>query len=201
MITAYRYPFSNVVDRILIDKDCYIFLPHSSNSGESMVALWDTGASCTCISQTVAKRMSLVKVNERKLTVADNNSFMADVYCVKMQMGCFVIENLEVCGIPMDGKRENMIIGMDVISKGDLAITNYQGHTFLTFRVPSIELIDYVADIDQYNKCLKVHNIKAAKGVPDKCDCGSGKLFSNCHGQSVYAKFENSLIQDLSSQK
>lgn len=78
-------------------------------------------------------------------------------------MGDLIIENMEVCGLPMDGKSENMIIGMDVISMGDLAITNYNGQIFLTFRVPSIDRIDYVEEINQYNKCLKAHSIKVKK--------------------------------------
>jgi len=101
----------------------------------------------------------------------------------------------------MDGKSENMIIGMDVITKGDLSITNYQGQTFLTFREPSLDRIDYVAEIDQYNDCLKRHNINVLHHIrTDKCSCGSGKAYSNCHGQSVYAKYENSLGPNTGSQ-
>ena len=195
MITAYRYPFYGCVNRILIDKECNLFLPHTKENGVPMVALWDTGATCTCISETVAQQMSLVRVNQRELTVANNKKHMADVYCVKLQMGALIIENMEVCGLPMDGKRENMIIGMDVISMGDLAITNYQGQTFLTFRVPSVEKIDYVEEIGQYNRCLRAHAIKVQKKIQDKCECGSGKFYSNCHGQSAYARYEDSLTK------
>lgn len=39
---------------------------------------------------------------------------------------------------------------------------------------------------------------KGKKKITDKCECGSGKNYNNCHGQSVYAKFENSLLPDSS---
>lgn len=188
MITAYRHPFPTIVNRILVD--CTIGIPHVELPQKAMKALWDTGATCTCISCSVATEIGLVKVNERELIGADNQPFTSDVFCVRLQMGHFVIENIEVCGIPMDGKSENMIIGMDVITKGDLSITNYHGQTFLTFREPSLEKIDYVAEIDQYNSYLKRHNVNVLHRIPDKCPCGSGKNYKNCHGQTVYAQYE-----------
>lgn len=199
MITAYRHHFAGIVNRILVD--CNISIPHVEGTARAMKALWDTGATCTCIATSVAQQMGLVKVNERELIGADNQPFMSDVFCVQLQMGHFIINNMEVCGIPMDGKSENMIIGMDVITKGDLSVTNYQGQTFLTFREPSLDRIDYVAEIDQYNDCLKRHNINVLHHIrTDKCSCGSGKAYSNCHGQSVYAKYENSLGPNTGSQ-
>lgn len=37
----------------------------------------------------------------------------------------------------------DFIIGMDVISMGDLAITNHEGTATFSFRVPSMERIDF----------------------------------------------------------
>lgn len=193
MITAYSHPFDNIVNRILID--CSIGIPHVEGGDKPMKALWDTGACCTCISKSVASAMGLVKVNERELIGADNQPFMADVFCVRLTMGHFVIGFIEVCGIPMDGKAENMIIGMDVITKGDLSITNYQGKTVLTFREPSLEKIDYVEELNIQKKCQIQHNVMTKKKIPSKCACGSGKAYKNCHGQSVYARYEDSLMK------
>jgi len=39
-----------------------------------------------------------------------------------------------------------MLIGMDVICKGDFAITNFQGNTTFSFRMPSMYEIDFVAE-------------------------------------------------------
>ena len=38
----------------------------------------------------------------------------------------------------------DVLIGMDIISKGDFAVTNYEGITKFSFRVPSMEHIDFV---------------------------------------------------------
>ena len=37
----------------------------------------------------------------------------------------------------------DVLIGMDIIGGGDLAITNYRNKTTLSFRVPSTEEIDF----------------------------------------------------------
>ena len=193
MITAYSHPFDNIVNRILID--CFIGISHIAGGDRPMKALWDTGACCTCIATSVAQEMGLVKVNERELIGADNKPFMADVFCVRLTMGHFVIGFIEVCGIPMSGKAENMIIGMDVITKGDLSITNYQGKTVLTFREPSLETIDYVEELKLQKKCQDVHNIMTKKNINAKCACGSNKAYQNCHGLSVYARYEKGLLK------
>lgn len=192
MITAYSHTFDVIVNRILID--CSIGIPHVTNVERPMKALWDTGACCTCIATSVAHEMGLIKVNERELIGADNKPFMADVFCVRLKMGHFEIGNIEVCGIPMSGKMENMIIGMDVITKGDLSITNYEGKTVLTFREPSLEKIDYVEELKLQKKCKDYQNVMARKNINTaKCACGSGKSYKNCHGQTVYAKHEDNL--------
>ena len=43
----------------------------------------------------------------------------------------------------------DVLIGMDVITLGDFAVTNADGFTQFSFRTPSQEHIDFVAEIDQ----------------------------------------------------
>ncbi len=38
----------------------------------------------------------------------------------------------------------DVLIGMDVIANGDFAVTNHQGKTLMSFRMPSVECIDFV---------------------------------------------------------
>jgi|SRR5712671_6078069 len=73
------------------------------------------------------------------------------------------------------------IIGMDIISRGDVSITNYNGRTWLSFRVPSLFGIDYVQE--------HTRSLKAAVSRNAPCPCGktdaNGKpvKFKYCHGQ------------------
>lgn len=183
MSTAYTHPFATVVDRIIVN--CFVSLPNTPDQESELKALWDTGAMTTCISEEYANNLGLVKIDEKDVVGADNLPFKANVYCVSLRMGEFRIGITEVLGLPMDGEYK-MIIGMDIISKGDLSITNFNGRTVLSFREPSLETIDYVKEIDEWNRCTKMHLLNIRRNLPDKCACGSGKDYKNCHGKMPY---------------
>ena len=55
-----------------------------------------------------------------------------------------------------DEDRPQLLIGMDIIGAGDFAVSNYNGKTCLTFRLPSVERINFVPQ-------AKMHNIIEAK--------------------------------------
>lgn len=188
MITAYTFPFDSIKDRIIIT--CSVSLPNSDDTqAELHRALWDTGATTTCISLSLAKKLGLMPVDTVKNVVGANNEpFSAPVYCVQIRMGRFVIPIHNVIGLPMDGTDREVIIGMDIISKGDLSITNYSGRTIITFRTPSLEAINYVDELNLQNKCDKMHVLNVRNNRPDKCACGSGRDYKNCHGQSPYSR-------------
>jgi hypothetical protein len=40
-------------------------------------------------------------------------------------------------------RKYDVVIGMDVIGKGDLAMTNLNDRTTFSFRIPSAEVIDF----------------------------------------------------------
>lgn len=46
-------------------------------------------------------------------------------------------------------KDADMLIGMDIITRGDFAVTNYGGVTKFSFRMPSQEHIDFVPAVAQ----------------------------------------------------
>ena len=49
-----------------------------------------------------------------------------------------VVEVPELAGV------SEVLIGMDIIGLGDFAV-NYEGRTSFTFRIPSLEVIDFTA--------------------------------------------------------
>ena len=46
----------------------------------------------------------------------------------------------------------DVLLGMDVIAGGDFAISNFNGQTWWTFRVPSNEPIDFVSEIRKHKQ-------------------------------------------------
>jgi len=72
----------------------------------------------------------------------------------------------------------DVLIGMDVITKGDFALSNFQGKTTFCFRIPSVERIDF----DPNRKTTSL-NPSRKIGRNDSCPCGSGKKYKKCHGR------------------
>jgi hypothetical protein len=80
-----------------------------------------------------------------------NSVTMAEVYLVNIylpNMVAFVQIQVTKGGLPPD---TDMLIGMDIITQGDFAVTHKNGTTKFSFRVPSITHIDFV---EQHNEQL-----------------------------------------------
>ena len=75
------------------------------------------------------------------------------------------------------------LIGMDILTQGDLAITNANNETCVSFRIPSEQCIDFVQEYnDKYHSPAKSDK---HPGRNDQCPCGSGEKYKNCHGKGL----------------
>jgi hypothetical protein len=72
------------------------------------------------------------------------------------------------------------IIGMDVICLGDFSITNARGQTWMSFRMPPCEHIDYVADANRIRFSGTGRNAPCPCGKKD--DSGKPVKYKRCHG-------------------
>jgi len=183
MITAHTKHFDTIVRRMIIP--CEIAIPGEENSRQTLSALWDTGATSTCISQEVAETMGLKPEDFTPVIGMENKTIEAPLYSIQISMGSFIIPYIQVIGLPMSSHEHNMILGMDVMVHGDVSITNHNGKTTLSFRQPSLETIDYSKEVRDIKRYTTMHMAWQKQGN-QKCPCGSGKLWDNCHGNSVY---------------
>ena len=78
-------------------------------------------------------------VNQVVGTLEDIPRYVIDLY---LPNGLIVRELLVALG---DFADFDVLVGMDVITLGDLAVTNANGQTVFTFRVPSQGGIDFTA--------------------------------------------------------
>lgn len=69
--------------------------------------------------------------------------YMAHLYIPKFP--AFVY--LEVLEFQDISDNCDLIIGMDIIAQGDLAITNFGGSTFFSFRMHSLQTIDFEGEL------------------------------------------------------
>lgn len=106
-------------------------------------ALWDTGASRSCISREVVDSLGLKPIGKSRISTA-NGYIMAESYLVNVGLpNSVLVPNIHVSCSDL-GLHTDMLIGMDIIRLGDFSITNVNHRTVFSFRIPSVETIDYV---------------------------------------------------------
>ena len=106
-------------------------------------ALWDTGSTMTVISDDLAKEMKLEPVGEMIADTA-GGKYVAKRYIISLHLpNRLNIENVMISSGKL-GPGIDILIGMDIITLGDFAITNYNNKTVFSFRFPSSEVIDFV---------------------------------------------------------
>lgn len=110
------------------------------------IALWDTGASGTCISQDVINELALNPSGCVDMATPSGSS-KANTYILDLLLPNHVkVKDLIVIGSEIGKQRIGVLVGMDVITKGDFAVSNYEGKTSFTFRIPSKKKTDYVVE-------------------------------------------------------
>jgi len=50
-----------------------------------------------------------------------------------------------------DNEQPQLLIGMDIIGLGDFAVTNTNDKTTFSFRIPSVQEIDFIPDTQEHN--------------------------------------------------
>jgi len=152
------------------------FLPNTTPfPGKKYQALYDTGATHSTISPKVVQDLNLSSIRATSVGVGGgfitttshlvNISLPSKVMCSMMQVAMVHVPS-----------GEDVIIGMDILGAGDFAVTNYGGNTVFSFCVPARKCIDFVADINAFNK-----SHPPAKNT--SCPCGSGKKYKSCCGR------------------
>ena len=150
--------------------------------------IWDTGATNSVITKSTAQALGLIPISMASV-IGVHGSKVVPVYRVSITLNN---ENISLetevteCEELSDIQSVGMLVGMNIIGMGDFSISNFNGETTMTFRVPSLEKIDYVSEIAEYNKMLKIYNAQMQQGN-FKCPCKSGKKWHNCHGKSKYS--------------
>ncbi len=139
------------------------------------------------ITKTTASALGLVPVSRTKVRGVHGVQEV-NVYYVNITLNneeITLTTSVTECDELSADHSVGLLIGMNIITMGDFSITNYGGNTVMTFRRPSLESIDYVKEINEHNRYLKIHQIWLKKGN-NKCPCNSGKIWDNCHGKSKY---------------
>ena len=109
------------------------------------VAIWDTGATGSVITQAVVDACGLAPTG---ITTVHHvhGSEQAETYLVNIALPQNVIfPGVRVTKGVLAGNAD-ILIGMNIINKGDFAVTNLNGLTKFSFRLPSKVHIDFVEE-------------------------------------------------------
>ena len=138
--------FQEKIDSIVTES--YVYAPTDLAQGGSVKrvkiqrSLWDTGASVTLISARVAKVLGLTSIGKSGVSGYNQGIDVKDTFLVHIGLPTGdIITN--IMAMEFDTDEYNVVIGMDVICNGDLAITNKDEKTTFSFRIPSEQEIDF----------------------------------------------------------
>ncbi len=143
---AFTIEYPSFADQLLTDYHLSKLNPAGASGGKSkklfpFQAMWDTGANGSIISKNVANQLQLKPTGEKKLLgiggIQTVNEYLLRVH-LPNEVGIITVDALEG---GLDGF--DILIGMDIINQGDFAITQQDGRTCFSFRMPSLEKIDF----------------------------------------------------------
>ena len=125
--------------------------PGEVAKSDDCIAIWDTGAMGSAITELQAKKLGLIPTGIKNASGL-GGTHAKNTYVIDIRLpNNITIADVQVIEIdnPVDehGKKIEdfgVLIGMNIICLGDFAITNYLGKTVMSFRIPSSHEIDYV---------------------------------------------------------
>ena len=116
--------------------------------------IWDTGATGSVITKKVVDELGLQPSGKVTVEVVGPSEtdceYEADTYLVNLYLPPHVVIVARVSEGHVGGC--DVLLGMDVIGLGDFAVTNHNKKTTWSFRLPSCYEIDFVKEIEDYNR-------------------------------------------------
>ena len=136
------YRFGKIVDEIKTP----IKITNPLN-GESTItfALWDTGATDCAITESLVKRLNLPIFSKAKV-IGVHGIKQVNVHFIEFKLDN---ENIKLktqvtsCSELSEDGTIGFLIGMNLITQGDLVLSNYSNETVMSFRIPSKEILDF----------------------------------------------------------
>ena len=133
----------------VLPSECVVWTT-AEDAGVRFLAIWDTGASKSVISQRVVDALSLKPMGYTMVQGVNGPPQEREQFLVSFGLP----NQLRIVGLAVTlgemGKvgddNLDVLIGMDVIGLGDFAVTNFRGQTMFSFRYPSKKHLDFAAE-------------------------------------------------------
>lgn len=138
VITSFTEKFPNI-QRQLINKAVL----YSNGQATEIKALWDTGATGSCISKQIVKSLGLQPIGKVQIKTPSGSANMNKCIVDVILNNEIRIKGVPVMETEIGDQGIDLLIGMDIIGMGDFAVSNYDDKTQFSFRIPSQEHMDF----------------------------------------------------------
>ncbi len=134
--------------------------------------IWDTGATNSVITHNLIEKLLLEPTGQKIINhgggQSTRNTYLVDIALPNK----VIIQDVTVTEGSISSGID-ALIGMDIIGLGDFAVSNFEGKTSFTYRIPSKEKFDFVKAAKTPKTSIKYDRNKS-------CPCGSGKKYKHC---------------------
>lgn len=141
MVTTFTEKYDKIQNRLINSA-----VVAANNDVIPVKAQWDTGATGTCISKQLVTALNLMPTGKLQIHTPSGigivNKYMINLILNKEVM----IKNLIVMDSEIGSQGIDVLIGMDIIALGDFAVSNFGNKTQFTFRIPSMEHVNYCCE-------------------------------------------------------
>ena len=146
MVSAFTSRHSCLVDQLVSN-----VILKCADKSVSVKALWDTGATNSCISTDVVHDLALIETGKRSMLTPSGTATISTYLIDVMLPNKVSITDLVVADSEIGAQNIGLLIGMDVIKRGDFAVSHFDNKTTFTFCVPSHKEADYVMSANVKN--------------------------------------------------
>lgn len=143
-IRILTYSLNNIMNQLA----SYVYVGKKKNDlidKNRFICIWDTGASISCVTNNIIERYNLTSIGKSDFFTGGHCELRpTDVYSIDLMFrDDFIFNNLRVLKIEKHDVFD-IIIGMDIISQGDFAVSNLNGSTSFSFRIPSMGIANFL---------------------------------------------------------
>lgn len=101
-------------------------------------AMWDTGATITVISHSTAKQFDAAP-DDIGTSISATDRLDSDIYLATIELpGGIIFHDIEVWDVDLSDHGAEVIIGMDIISRGRLVVETVNGVPMFSFSIEQI---------------------------------------------------------------
>jgi predicted aspartyl protease len=160
---ALTMSYNGLSNRIIIP----VLVTNDRGMSKEFPGLIDTGATNTCVSLELASELGLVSIGVTESGTAGGktqvNVYIADLSLCQGRVHFPKHKILSANLTEQPGVE--MLIGMDILIRGDFALTHQNGKTVASFRIPSLVTYDFIPQANNANKFAAERARRAANQV------------------------------------